>query len=186
VRRLAAAEPIALFTPQKQSIFPLDSIRYNDYCKHMISRPKNVPPFPIEDRVFVALLRLADILALESEQFLKSTGLTGAQYNVLRILRGAEPHGLACGAIGDRMISHDPDITRLLDRMEKRGLITRERQTDDRRVVKTRITSQGLETLKPLDEPVHELHKRQFEHMPASRLKTLLDLLEEVAARKEK
>jgi len=64
------------------------------------------------------------------------------------------------------MISHDPDMTRLLDRMEKRGLITRERQTDDRRVVKTRITPQALRLLKTLDQPVHELHKRQFRHMP--------------------
>ncbi len=66
--------------------------------------------------------------------------LTGTQYNVLRILRGAEPDGLLCRGISERMISHDPDMTRLLDRMEKRGLITRERQKDDRRVIKTRIT----------------------------------------------
>ena len=74
---------------------------------------------------------------------IKSHGLTGAQYNVLRILRGAEPEGLLCRGISERMISRDPDITRLLDRMEKRGLITRERQTEDRRVIKTRITPEG-------------------------------------------
>lgn len=135
---------------------------------------------PLEDRLFVALLTVADALSLEAEQLVKSAGLSGAQYNVLRILRGAEPQGLACSAIGDRMISHDPDITRLLDRMEKRGLITRERQTDDRRVVLGRITSHGLDLLKPLDQPVHELHKRQFRHMPASRLKALVKLLEEL------
>ncbi|HEX9344526.1 MAG TPA: MarR family transcriptional regulator, partial [Candidatus Acidoferrum sp.] len=95
-----------------------------------------------------------------------------------------EPEGLPCRGIGDRMISHDPDMTRLLDRMEKRGLITRERQTDDRRVVKTRITPQALRLLKTLDQPVHELHKRQFRHMPAARLKILSRLLEEVRARK--
>ena len=82
------------------------------------------------------------------------------------------------------MISHDPDITRLLDRMEKRGVISRERQTDDRRVVKTRITAQGLRLLKTLDQPVHDLHKRQFRHLPAARLKTLSELLEEVRTRK--
>jgi DNA-binding MarR family transcriptional regulator len=138
---------------------------------------------PLEDRLFVALLTVADALSLEAEQLVKSAGLSGTQYNVLRILRGAGPHGLACSAIGDRMISHDPDITRLLDRMEKRGLITRERQTDDRRVVLTRITSKGLETLKHLDQPIHELHKRQFRHMPASRLKALAKLLEELRSR---
>ena len=139
---------------------------------------------PLQDRIFVALLQLADALSQEAEQFLKAAGLTGTQYNVLRILRGAEPEGLPCRGIGDRMISHDPDMTRLLDRMEKRGLITRERQTDDRRVVKTRITPQALRLLKTLDQPVHELHKRQFRHMPAARLKILSRLVEEVRARK--
>src|ERR1700730_7664665 len=104
----------------------------------------------LENRIFVALLQTADAISQEAEQLLKAAGLTGAQYNVLRILRGAEPEGLGCRGIGERMISHDPDMTRLLDRMEKRGLITRERQTDDRRVVKARITSGGLESLKRL------------------------------------
>jgi len=138
----------------------------------------------LENRIFVALLETADTLAQEAEQLLKAAGLTGAQYNVLRILRGAEPKGLACRAIGDRMISHDPDMTRLLDRMEKHGLITRERQSDDRRVVKTRISAQGLSLLKTLDQPVRDLHKRQFRHMSAPRLKILSDLLEEVRVRK--
>jgi DNA-binding MarR family transcriptional regulator len=132
----------------------------------------------------VALLQAADTLSQEAEQLLKAAGLTGAQYNVLRILRGAEPQGLPCRGIGERMISHDPDMTRLLDRMEKRGLITRERQTDDRRVVKTRITPQALSLLRTLDQPVHDLHKRQFLHMSAARLKILFDFLEEVRIRK--
>jgi DNA-binding MarR family transcriptional regulator len=137
---------------------------------------------PIEDRIFVALLKAADTVSQEAEQLLRSQGLTGAQYNVLRILRGAEPDGLPCRGIADRMISHDPDMTRLLDRMEKRRLITRMRQTDDRRVVKTRITRDGLELLKILDQPVRELHKRQFRHMTAARLKVLAQLLKEARA----
>jgi DNA-binding MarR family transcriptional regulator len=135
---------------------------------------------PLEDHVFVALVKAADTLALQAEQLLKASGLSATQYNVLRILRGAEPAGLACRAIGDRMISHDPDITRLLDRMEKRGLITRERQTDDRRVVKTRITPAGLAALKTLDAPVREMHKAQFAHISATKLKTLSELLSEL------
>jgi DNA-binding MarR family transcriptional regulator len=151
----------------------------------MSSRSKSSgASIPIQDRVFVTLLRTADALSQEAEQFMKTAGLTGTQYNVLRILRGAEPEGLPCRGIGDRMISHDPDMTRLLDRMEKRGLITRERQTDDRRVVKARITPQALSLLKTLDQPIHELHKRQFRHMPATRLKILSRLLEEVRASK--
>jgi DNA-binding MarR family transcriptional regulator len=139
---------------------------------------------PPEERLFLALLRAADALGQQAEQLIKSSSLTGTQYNVLRILRGAQPSGLACSAIGDRMISHDPDMTRLLDRMEKRGLIRRERQKDDRRVVKTHITSQGLELLKPLDQPMRELHKRQFRHMPTKRVKNLSALLEEICGRK--
>ena len=149
----------------------------------MSRRPLSHPLLPLEDRIFISLQKTADSLGLEAEQLLKPHGLTGTQYNVLRILRGAEPDGLACSGIGERMISHDPDMTRLLDRMEKRGLITRARQTMDRRVVKTRITSAGLALLKSLDQPVRELHKRQFHHIPAARLKSLAGMLEEVRAR---
>jgi DNA-binding MarR family transcriptional regulator len=137
------------------------------------------------DRAFIALQRAADKLAQQAEQLVKANGLTGAQYNVLRILRGAEPDGLACSTISERMISHDPDMTRLLDRMEKRDLITRQRQTDDRRVVKTRITGGGLELLKQLDHPIRELHKKQFAHMGNARVKELADLLEEIGAQRE-
>ncbi len=137
----------------------------------------------LEDRIFVAIVKTADALAQEAEQLIKSHGLTGAQYNVLRILRGAEPEGLLCRGISERMISRDPDITRLLDRMEKRGLITRERQTEDRRVIKTRITTEGLALLRKLDVPVSELHQRQFGHMKAARKKILSELLEEISRR---
>ena len=172
-------------TPPRTGTFPLDISRYNNYGSLMNLRSKSSSPaISLENRIFVALLQAADTLGQEAEQLLKAAGLTGAQYNVLRILRGAEPEGLPCRGIGDRMISHDPDMTRLLDRMEKRGLITRERQTDDRRVVKTRITPQALSLLKTLDQPVHELHKRQFRHMSATRLKNLSDLLGEVRVRK--
>jgi DNA-binding MarR family transcriptional regulator len=141
------------------------------------------PSTHLEDCLFVAILKVADSLAQEAEQLFKSTGLTGAQYNVLRILRGAEPEGLLCRGIGERMISRDPDITRLLDRMESNRLITRERQKEDRRVIKTRITAEGLKILKKLDRPVHELHKGQFRHMGQSRLKQLTELLVEVGKR---
>jgi len=133
-----------------------------------------------ETMVFVALLRAAERLSQDAEQLVKEYGLTGTQYNVLRILRGAEPAGLPCKGISDRMISHDPDMTRLLDRMEKRGLITRERQFDDRRVVKTRITSEGLDILRKLDAPVQDLHRRQFRNISGDRLKVLAAALEEI------
>jgi len=138
---------------------------------------------PLEDQLFVSLLKAADSLSQEAERLLKSAGLTGAQYNVLRILRGAEPDGILCRGIAERMISRDPDMTRLLDRMEKHGWITRHRQKDDRRVIKTRITAEGLKLLRKLDQPVHDLHQRQFRHLAAPRLKQLVELLDEVANR---
>jgi len=159
---------------------PLDNSRYKDQDDGMTSSGK---PSPLEDLLFVSLLRAADSLSQEVERLLKSAALTGAQYNVLRILRGAEPAGILCRGIAERMISRDPDMTRLLDRMEKHGWITRERQKDDRRVIKTRITSEGLKLLKRLDQPVHDLHERQFRHMSAGRLRQLAELLEEIAKR---
>jgi len=145
-----------------------------------VSKGKKRGSASLETRVFVALLRAAERLSQDAEQLVKEYGLTGTQYNVLRILRGAEPAGLPCKGIGDRMISHDPDMTRLLDRMEKRGLITRERQSDDRRVVKTRITSEGLDILRRLDAPVQDLHRRQFRNITEDRLKVLAVALEEI------
>ena len=146
-------------------------------------RPRQ--PASLEERIFITLLKVADALGQQAEQLTRTAELTGTQYNVLRILRGAGPEGLPCRGIGDRMITHDPDITRLLDRMEKRGLITRERRKDDRRVVKTCITPHGLALLKPLDQPMRDLHKRQFRHMAGTRLKTLCDLLEEIGCTKQ-
>ena len=143
------------------------------------NKPRRAPA-SLEERTFLALLKAADALGQQAKQLTRIAELTGTQYNVLRILRGAGAEGLACRGIGDRMITHDPDITRLLDRMEKRGLITRERQKHDRRVVRTRITAHGLDLLKPLDQPMRDLHKGQFRHMAGARLKTLYDLLEEV------
>lgn len=141
---------------------------------------------PAEDRAFIALQKAANQLAQQAEQLLKSNGLSGAQYNVLRILRGAEPQGLACSSISERMISHDPDMTRLLDRMEKRSLITRARQSDDRRVVKARISATGLERLKKLDGPIRGLHKRQFAHMSEAKVSGLTALLDEICEQGER
>ena len=132
----------------------------------------------------MALLKIADALSAQAEEVIKTAGLTAAQYNVLRILRGAGRDGLACREIGERMISRDPDITRLLDRMEKRNLITRERQSDDRRVVKTYVTPEGLELLKTLDRPVSALHKRQFQGLAPARLRILAALLAEIRSQR--
>jgi DNA-binding MarR family transcriptional regulator len=146
---------------------------------NMAPRTQKRDSVSLEAKLFVALLRVTDHLGQDAEQLIKAYGLTGTQYNVLRILRGAGSDGLPCKGIGDRMISRDPDMTRLLDRMEKRSLITRERQTRDRRVIKARITPVGLEILKKLDAPIDDLHKKQFRHLAASKLKVLAEVLKE-------
>ena len=107
---------------------------------------------------------------------LKTEDLSSNQYNVLRILRGS-PDGLPCGEIASRMITRDPDITRLLDRLEKRDLISRCRETKDRRMVMARITPEGLKLLGRLDDPVEEAHRRQLGHLGRERLRALTELL---------
>jgi DNA-binding MarR family transcriptional regulator len=134
------------------------------------------PPCP-EEMAFLDLLRTTDMLSRGLVEILKAEDLSSTQYNVLRILRGA-PEGLPCGEIASRMITRDPDITRLLDRMEKRGLISRCRETKDRRMVMARITPEGLKLLGRLDEPVEEGHRRQLGHLGRDRLRALTELLQ--------
>ena len=129
-----------------------------------------------EEVAFLDLMRTTDLLSRAFVPILKAEDLSATQYNVLRILRGA-PGGLACGEIGCRMITRDPDITRLLDRLEKRDLISRWRETKDRRVVMAKITPEGLKLLARLDEPVQVAHRKQLGHLGAKRLKTLSELL---------
>ncbi len=129
-----------------------------------------------EEAAFLDLLRTSDMLSRGLIQVLKTEDLSATQYNVLRILRGA-PKGLACGEVASRMITHDPDVTRLLDRLEKRGLISRCRETKDRRTVMARITPDGLKLLTRLDEPVQAAHRKQLGHLGRERLRTLTELL---------
>ena len=136
----------------------------------------------LEERAFLELLRTTDQLSRNLVPILKAEDLSSTQYNVLRILRGA-PEGLPCGEIGNRMITRDPDITRLLDRMEKRGLIERWREEKDRRVVMARITPEGLRLLAQLDGPVEDGHRRLLGHLGRKRLQELCELLQ--AARRE-
>jgi len=132
----------------------------------------------LEEQVFVALAITSDQLARRLEPVLRAADISPTQYNVLRILRGA-PEGLACTEIGDRMISRDPDITRLLDRLEKRGLVSRCRQKSDRRMILTRITQAGLNLLLQLDAPVLDTHRLLLGHLGPEKLLALLQLLGE-------
>ncbi len=150
----------------------------------MPATPRSERPAPSrESQAFVVILRAADALLRDVEALLKGSGLSQTQYNVLRILRGAGPQGLPCREIARRMITRDPDVTRLLDRLEASGLLTRGREPRDRRVVTSRISAQGLRALKQLDAPIARLHRRQFAHLSPRRLALLVRLIEETRAR---
>jgi DNA-binding MarR family transcriptional regulator len=130
-----------------------------------------------EEAAFLDLARTTEMLSGPLVQLLKTEDLSPGPYNVLRILRGC-PEGLTCRQIAERMITRDPDITRLLDRLERRKLIARNRDDKDRRVVLTRITAEGLELLARLDKPLRELHRKLLGHLGSERLRTLAEILE--------
>jgi DNA-binding MarR family transcriptional regulator len=122
------------------------------------------------------MLRTMEALSHRFAQVLKTEDLSSTQYNVLRILRGAS-EGLPCGEIGNRMVTRDSDITRLLDRLERRALISRCRESKDRRTVWTRITPSGLDLLARLDKPMRAAHRERMGHLGRERLSQLADLL---------
>ena len=129
-----------------------------------------------EEAAFLEVLRTADLLTRGAFGVLKAEDLSLTQYNVLRILRGS-PEGLPCGELAGRMITRDPDVTRLLDRMERRGLISRARDSQDRRMVVARIAPEGLKLVDRLDEPVQSIHRKQLGHLGKKRLRALGALL---------
>lgn len=132
----------------------------------------------LEADTWVKLQRAADGLMGHLGQTLKPYGVSPTQYNVLRILRGAGPEGLACGEVAARLIHQDPDVTRLFDRMEKPGWIERERSLVDRRVWRARISREGLRLLESLDETIAVYHRGTMGHLTQSELRELGGLLE--------
>jgi DNA-binding MarR family transcriptional regulator len=128
--------------------------------------------------VFLNLVRTTEALARGERELLKAHDLSFAQYNVLRILRGAGHDGLSCGEISERMVKRDPDVTRLLDRLVGRGWVVRDRRSEDRRVVVARITDEGRALLGAVDGPIADLHRDQTAHMDPQELERLVTLLE--------
>ena len=134
-----------------------------------------------EQEILLGLLIAGARIVEPWEKFLKATaGLTNNQYNVLRILRGSHPSRLACSEIAERMIARDPDITRLIDRLSRRGLVARARSRQDRRIVEVAITDKGREMLRSLDPHVNRMPQAVLGHLGAARLKQLGRLLEHV------
>jgi DNA-binding MarR family transcriptional regulator len=139
---------------------------------------QKIPFASREAEAYLSLLRTADALETQVEAQLGEFGLTGTQYNALRILRGAGPEGLPCREIGERMITRDPDITRLLNRLEDRGLAERTRTKRDRRVVYGKITAAGLKLLREMDKPLDKFGREMLRHVGQDKLKQLIELLE--------
>ena len=169
IRRAPRVPPITPPMPDLAPPAPTD-------LQQEIKQPK---PFSSpEAAVFLNVLRTSALLVGELVEVLRPFGLTQPQYNVLRILRGAGEDGLPSGEIGARMVSREPDITRLIDRMESRSLVVRARGATDRRVVTVRITSAGRALVDSLDAPVAAMHARQLGHLAPDELQALNTLLE--------
>jgi DNA-binding MarR family transcriptional regulator len=131
----------------------------------------------LEQEVFLNLWRTYDRLRMLEDELFDQFALTPQQYNVLRLLRSHRHDGLQTLQLASRLASRAPDITRMLDKLEERGVIVRERLTDNRRVVEVRITESGVALLDQIVEPLQECHRRQLGHLPAAQLKQLCGLL---------
>ena len=143
--------------------------------QHEIGKKK---PFDLlEEEVFLNMIRATSQFTAPFSELFKTHGLSEATYNILRILRGHGGPGRSCGQIGDELITRVPDVTRLVDRLEQLGLVTRNRIQEDRRVVLIQITAKGLELLASIDSPIVQLQRTQFAHMSRTDLKQLNHLL---------
>jgi DNA-binding MarR family transcriptional regulator len=136
-----------------------------------------------EEEAFLNLLRTADCMSRAFARATRRWGVTATQYNVLRILRGAEPRGLTCSAVGSRMIAAEPDITRLLGRLKTLKLVRQSRDREDRRVVWTQITAEGLTLLSEMDPVVQVAPREMLGHLSEEELNTLIALLEHARCR---
>lgn len=131
-----------------------------------------------EEEALLNLLRTSDCLERAVQRKTRAWGITATQYNVLRILRGAQPDGLPCAAIGKRMIAAEPDITRLLKRLKALKLIRQRRDRQDRRVVWTQISQAGLDLLRSMDPAIEQAPGELLGHMSRAQLAQLIRLLE--------
>jgi len=134
----------------------------------------------LEEEAALAVVRKADYFLQRATDLLKAYGLSPTQYNVLRILRGAGKAGASCKDIGSKLIARDPDITRLMDRLETRGLLARGRHPEDRRIVTHVLTDGGLALVNELDRPVQEMHRATLGNVAPAKLEALIAILEEI------
>ena len=155
----------------------------------MLSRLKaelrqRLPFSSLEEEVYLSLVMATQRTVEPWDRYLRTESeLTLTQHNVLRILRGAHPEGVTHRGISERMITRDPDVTRLVDRLERRGAVRRVRDPEDRRTVRVHITEKGLRLLSGLDEAVERMPKVMLKGLNRSELRALRDLLATLIAR---
>lgn len=130
----------------------------------------------------IALLKVMDHINRITSKTMEPFGVTSAQYNVLRILRGAAPEGLPTLELAERMVVHSPGITRMIDRLEKKKLVARTRSKEDRRVVHCLITQRGLDLVNKMDRPVAKMNKKIVQNLDQQQLAELVDLLDQMRA----
>jgi DNA-binding MarR family transcriptional regulator len=150
-------------------------------ANRILEEIRQTRPFATQqEEAVLNIVRTADALKRGGELLFRRHGITSAQYNVLRILRGAGDRGLHCSAIAERMITAEPDVTRLLMRMARLGLLVRHRDSSDRRMVTAIATDRGLQLLDELEAPLRELQQRQFAMLSEDVIEALTDGLEKV------
>ena len=142
--------------------------------------PKSPKPIPTDTRALIAVMRCGDRCRRFFTGLLKPWGVTLQQYNVLRILRGAGPEGLPTLELGRRMLEQTPGVTRLVDRLEKRGWVERIRDRRDRRCVRCRVSAAGLELLADLDELIRAWDRECFQALGNGEKEELISLLDRV------
>jgi DNA-binding MarR family transcriptional regulator len=157
---------------------------FRKFClvsKSLLDELKQTRPFnSTAEEALLSIVRTNAVLLDEFDRLLRPYRITTTQYNVLRILRGSEPAGLCRNELRDRMLTRMPDVTRLLDRMQDAGLVTRARTGADRRMVSTRITKKGLTILAELDPIVKKDQQRYFQGVDPRQLTHLISLLGQV------
>jgi len=152
----------------------------------MTSQAKERQFDSLEQEAFLNLWRTYDKLKMLEEVMFTDVGLSAQQYNTLRLLQLSHPTPMPTLSLGARLISRAPDMTRLLDKLESRGLIQRARREENRRVVEVSLTSAGLELLDELAEPVRQCHQQQLGHLQPAELEVFIQLLKKVRAPHEK
>lgn len=138
-------------------------------------------PFAVPaEEAFLNILRTCSVLSAQANRVLREKGLAEPSYNILRILRGAGSEGRCGYEIAQHLVAQVPDMTRLIDRLEKLGLLERRRIDQDRRLVRCFITKDGLKLLKEIDEPLIELHRSQFAKLTRLQIEQINELMVKV------